>query len=40
MDSEAGLPASTRSFDTVLIDTSVTRLIERMDDPSQSLARI
>src|SRR5947208_16484832 len=33
-------PASTSSLDTVLIDTSHTRLIERMDVPSQSIARI
>ena len=33
-------PASTSSLETVLIDTSATRLIERMDDPSQSMARI
>jgi hypothetical protein len=28
------LPASARSFETVLIDTSHTREIDRMDDPS------
>src|SRR5262249_44616773 len=34
------LPASIRSLVTVLIDTSHTREIERMDDPSHSMARI
>src|SRR5579863_471755 len=34
------VPASIRSFVTVLIDTSVTREIDRMDDPSQSMERI
>ena len=34
------LPASTSSLDTVLIDTSATREIDRMDDPSQSMERI
>src|SRR5580704_5314032 len=33
-------PASSRSFETVLIDTSYTREIDRMDDPSQSMERI
>jgi len=36
MQDQAGLA----SFETVLIDTSTTRLIERMDEPSQSIARI
>src|SRR5262249_560276 len=34
------VPASTSSFETVLIDTSATREIDRMDDPSQSMERI
>lgn len=34
------MPASTSSFDTVLIDTSHTREIDRMDDLSQSMERI
>jgi hypothetical protein len=34
------MPASTRSLDTVLIDTSHTLEIDRMDDPSQSMERI
>src|SRR5690606_1574050 len=38
--SSQNLPASTSSFETVLIDTSATREIERMDDPSQSMERI
>ena len=33
-------PASISSLVTVLIDTSVTRLIARIDDPSQSIDRI
>ena len=33
-------PASTRCFDTVLIDTSASRAAERMDVPSQSIERI
>ena len=34
------LPASTSSLATVLIDTSATREIDRIDDPSQSIERI
>ena len=34
------LPASTSSFDTVLIDTSASRETDRMNDSSQSMARI
>ena len=34
------LPASINSFVTVLSDTPVTRVIARMDDPSQSIERI
>src|ERR1035441_987733 len=33
-------PASTKSFETVLIDTSATRQIDRMLEPSQSIERI
>src|ERR1700730_5916112 len=33
-------PAASRSFETVLIDTSHTREIDRRDDPSQSKERI
>jgi hypothetical protein len=33
-------PACSSSLVTVLIDTSATRLIERMDDPSHNMARI
>src|SRR5215211_5349655 len=32
--------ASASSLKTVLIDTSATRLIDRIDDPSQSIERI
>ena len=38
--SAQNLPASTSSLETVLIDTSATREIDRMDDPSQSMERI
>ena len=38
--SGAGLPASISSLETVLIDTSGTRVTERMDDPSHSIERI
>src|SRR5690554_6899179 len=38
--SAQNLPASTKSFETVLIDTSQMREIERMDDLSQSRVRI
>ena len=34
------VPASIRSLVTVLIDTPATRLIDRMDDPSQRRLRI
>jgi hypothetical protein len=34
------VPASTSSLKTVLIDTSATREIDRMDDPSHSMERI
>ncbi len=33
-------PASTSSFDTVLMDTSASRETERMEAPSHSMARI
>jgi hypothetical protein len=33
-------PASSSSFAIVLIDTSATREIDRMDDPSHSMFRI
>ena len=33
-------PTGSKGFQLVLIDTSATRLIERMDEPSQSMARI
>src|SRR5277367_2772825 len=33
-------PASSKSLLTVFRDTSTTRLIDRMDDPSQSIERI
>ena len=33
-------PVSSRSFDTVLIDTSARRETERIEAPSQSMARI
>src|SRR5436305_1496082 len=38
--SQQASPASTSSLLTVLIDTSHTRLIERMDEPSHSMERI
>ena len=34
------LPASTSSAETVLMDTSATRLMDRMEDPSTSMERI
>jgi hypothetical protein len=33
-------PASASSFDTVLIETSATRLTDRMEEPSTSIERI
>lgn len=40
MEGRTSQPASISSLETVLIDTPVTREIDRMDDPSQSIWRI
>jgi hypothetical protein len=37
---ETGFPTSTNGFETVLIGASAKRLIDRIDDPSQSMVRI